>query len=103
MHIQITTFGFITAILMGLTVWLFVARFTKPLESNWPLVYYLGVVVYSKVFEGVLEPYWVFVGAVSGLFLRFEFMGGLFLKFVRTIEALVLVYILWHGFSKSMG
>jgi hypothetical protein len=102
MHIQFTTFGVLTTVLMGLTVWLVVSRFTKTLESNWPLVYYLGVVIYSKVFEGVLEPYWVFVGVVSALFLRFEFMGGFFLKFVRSVEAVVLVYFLWRGLSMSM-
>ncbi len=103
MYIALTTFSVITAIMVGLTVWLAFWRFNRPLESNWPLVYYLALVVYSKAFEGALDPAWVFTGVISALFLRFEFMGGAFLKFVRGLELLMLAYYSWRGCSLMLS
>lgn len=97
MYIALTTFNVVTAIMVGLTVWLAFWRYNKPLESNWPLFYYLALVIYSKAFAGALDPYWVFTGVVSALLLRFEFMGGAFLKFVQGVEYVVLAYFAWRG------
>jgi hypothetical protein len=102
MYIRPTAFNVLTVVMMLLTAWVIWARFTKSLESSWPLVYYLGIVIYLKAFEGALDPYWVYVGVVSGLFLRFEFMGGLFLKMVRAVELVVLGYFLWRGYGLLM-
>jgi riboflavin transporter FmnP len=97
MYFQVTPFNLITLILLGLTVWVIVARTRGMLESNWPLVYYLLVLVYWKVFEGGLSPYWVYAGLVSAVLLRFEFMGGIVLTFVRVIEYIFLGYVIVRG------
>ena len=86
-------------VLMGLTVWLAVSRQTTRLGTNWPLLYYVFLVGFLKVFEGSLDPYMVFVGLVSALFLRFEFMGGWFLKFVRGVELFILAYVIYRCFA----
>jgi len=99
---QLTGFNFVTLALIGLTIWIIVSRFTFKLESNWPLFYYLFVVGYLKAFEGSLDPYLVYVGVVAGLFLRFEFMGGVFLKFVRGTELAVLAYVIYRCFALIM-
>ena len=98
----LTLFNFITLMLMGLTVWLGVSRQRSKLESNWPLLYYVLLVGYLKFFEGSLDPYMVFVGVVSSLFLRFEFMGGWFLKFVRGTELFILAYVVYRCFALIM-
>lgn len=84
-----------TAVLVGLTVWMLTARYRGVIESNWPLFYYFGVVAYSLMYSAFLDPAWVYAGVVCGLLLRFEFMGGFFLKLVRLVEFVVLVYILY--------
>lgn len=99
---HITPFNFITAVLMGLTIWLAVSRFSTKLESNWPLFYYLFLFAHLKAFEGGLDPYMVYVGIVSSLFLRFEFMGGWFLKFVRGTELFILAYVVYRCFALIM-
>lgn len=91
-----TTFNIISAVLLGVTIWVGVSRFTSKLENNWPLFYYVFVVLYQKTFDGALDPYTVYVGVVSALFLRFEFMGGWFLKFVRSVELAVLCYVVYR-------
>jgi hypothetical protein len=94
-----TTFNLLTFILLVLTAWVVVGRFTRNLDSNWPLVYYLMVVAHLKAFDGGLNPYCVYVAVVCGLFLRFEFMGGPILKSFRVIELGALAYIAWRSFS----
>lgn len=97
MPADLTTFNVLTFILLGLTAWVIWARCNRSLETSWPLIYYLGVVIYMNVFDGALEGVWVYVGVVSALFLRFEFMGGWILKGLRTIDLAVLVYIAWRA------
>jgi hypothetical protein len=97
--ISVTSFSLLTFILLVLTVWVVVGRFTRSLESNWPLVYYLMVVAHLKAFDGGLNPYCVYVAVVCGLFLRFEFMGGPVLKTFRVIELGMLAYIAWRSFT----
>lgn len=97
MYIKITLFSVITLIYMSLTVWLLVARTRGRLESNWPLVYYFLVLVYWRAFEGALNPYWVYAGVVSAALLRFEFLGGVVLTFVRVIEYFFLAYMFARG------
>ncbi len=95
---NLTAFNFISAVLLGLTIWVGVSRFTSKLENNWPLFYYVFLVLYLKTFDRALDPYTIYVGVVSALFLRFEFMGGWFLKFVRTVEMAVLGYVVYRCF-----
>ena len=83
-----------TALALALTVWVIAFRMRGGSESNMPLFYYLGVVVYSYMIPGVLEPRWVYAGVVTVLFLRFEFMGGWFLRLIRAFEFVVLAYLL---------
>lgn len=83
-----------TALALAITIWMIAVRIRSRSESNLPLFYYLGVVVFSYLFPGVLEPRWIYAGVVTALFLRFEFMGGWFLKIVRGFEFIVLAYIL---------
>ena len=87
------------AVAAALTVWMLTARYRGVLESNWPLFYYVGLVVYSLMFASFLDPAWVYAGVVCGLLLRFEFMGGIFLKLIRLIEFVVLLYILYATVS----
>ena len=97
MYFKVTLFNVITLILIGLTVWVIVTRTRGKLESNWPLVYYLLVLVYWKAFEGGLNFYCVYAGLASAVFLRFEFMGGIVLTFVRVIEYFFLGYVIVRG------
>ncbi len=97
MYFKVTLFNVITMVLIGLTIWVIVARIRSKLESNWPLVYYFLVLVYWRAFEGGLSPYWVYAGLVSAVLLRFEFMGGVVLTLVRVVEYFFLGYVIVRG------
>jgi hypothetical protein len=84
----LATFGLAMA-----SIWIGINRFSMRLENNWPLLYYLGLVVYLNKYDMVLNPYVVYVAVVCGLFVRFEFMNERVVFFVRIIEVASLVHI----------
>jgi hypothetical protein len=91
--IQPTTFNITTLCMFGLTVWVIWTRHRTQLENNWPLFYYITLVLYSNKFEEAINPGIVFVTVVMALLLRFEFLGGWLLQAVKVLESVGLVYI----------
>ena len=51
------------------------------------------------VYPDILDPAWVYAGVVCSLLLRFEFMGGVFLKIIRVIDITVLAYLAYITFT----
>jgi len=88
-------FNVTTVVFAILTLWLLVARFRGLVEGNWPLFYYIGVIFYTSIFPDNLDPAWVYAGVVVTLLLRFEYMGGIFLKIIRGLDIVVLIYLLF--------
>ncbi|MCW5979371.1 MAG: hypothetical protein KIT09_14945 [Bryobacteraceae bacterium] len=95
MNVRYGPFNITTFLAMACTLWIIVARLRGMTDSNGPLIYLIGIVAYSMAFPGCLEPRFIYVGSVAALFLRFEFMGGAFMKFVRLVDFLVLLYFLY--------
>jgi hypothetical protein len=85
-----------TVCLLLATVWLAFSRFRMRLENSWPLIYYLGVVIYLNGFERVLDPYVVYVAVICALLLRFEFLNERLVFFVRLIEVCALAHMAWR-------
>lgn len=97
--IRITLFNIITFTMMIATASVIWTRFHRPIENNWPLMYYAGMVVYLKAFDGSLNPTFVYIGVVVALLLRFEFLGGFILKVVRALDFVILAYFMWRGLA----
>ena len=87
------------ALMLAVTIWVLVTRYRGVVESNWPVLYYGIVILYSLYYPGVLDPAWVFAGVVSALLLRFEFMGGIFLKIMRVLDVIILLYLAYSLLS----
>lgn len=100
--IRLTPFAIITFIMMIATASVIWTRLHRPLENNWPLMFYAGIVVYSKVFDGSFSPSVVYVGVVCALLLRFEFLGGFLLKILRAVDLAILIYFIWRGLALLM-
>ncbi len=83
-------------IVSGITGWLFAARGRMAMESNWPLFYYLAMVLYQKSGGQFLEANFIYAGVVCAMMIRFEFMSQGFVKVFRVIEAICLIYIIWR-------
>jgi hypothetical protein len=85
---------FIPPIMIGLTIWVMRTRFTSKLDTSWPLLYYLVLVLFVRSNEGEFNNYWIFIGVASALFLRYEFVGGFFMKIFRGVEFAVHLYVI---------
>ena len=92
MHFD-TFSDFFPPIMIGLTLWIMRVRFTSKIDTPWPMLYYLVLVIFVRANEGEFNNYAIFVGVVCALFMRFEFMGGFILKSVRAVEFLVHLYV----------
>ena len=93
MHFE-TYSDFIPLFMIALTIWVMRARFSSPIDTPWPLLYYLGLVLFVRANEGEFNNYWIFAGVLSALFLRYEFMAGIFLKTMRAGEFAVHLYVI---------
>ena len=102
MYFPITVFNVVTLFLLLATIVMAYKRFTLPGESNWPLVYYAILIAYWRSFTYSLDNYWVLMGVLCGLLLRFEFLSGPFQKVIRAIELVVFGYIVWRCFVLIM-
>ncbi len=100
---QPTATNITTMLMAAITVWLIYNRQRGRVDSNWPLFYYLALVMYTKAFQDAIHPNMVFLGVVMGLLLRFEFMGGFILNAVRTVELVCLGYYVWACLSVVFG
>ena len=93
MHFD-TYSDFVPLIMIILTLWLMRARFTSPIDTPWPMVYYFCLVLFVRAFEGEFNNYVIFAGVVCALFMRYEFMGGFILRLFRTGELLAHIYVI---------
>lgn len=96
MYFRFTLFNSVTLFVMLLTIGMIYVRFRFRLEATWPLLYYVGAIYYGLAFRDTLDARWVLGGIISGVLLRFEFLGGFVLQGVRTLEMIFFGYILWR-------
>ncbi|MBI1897672.1 MAG: hypothetical protein HYZ57_00930 [Acidobacteria bacterium] len=95
-----TNFTVTLLLLLAFTIFMAGFRQRKPLENNWPLLYWLLVVFFTLVRpEETFNFSIILVGLACGMLLRFEFMNDFFVKTVKVVEMLVWLYILWRGFE----
>jgi hypothetical protein len=98
MRLRTTDLGVLSIIVFLITLWLLFARPGMRSESNWPLFYYLGLVAYVRTVGSFIEPYVVYASVITAMLIRFEFLSTGFVKFLRFIESVCLLYVLWQCF-----
>jgi hypothetical protein len=100
MGFRANNFTVTTLLLIAFTVFMATVRNKKPLDNNWPLLYWMLVVAFTLVRqEDTFNVYIVMVGLLSGLLLRFEFLNEFFVKLVRIVEIAVQIYVVIRGFQ----
>ncbi len=88
-----------TVTIFALTLWFMRRRFTQSTDWNFPLMYYLLLVLYARGMEGLFVNEVIFAAAIGAMFIRFEFLGKIPLRVIRTYEFLVLVYVVVKCFG----
>lgn len=100
MNFRATNFSITVLLLIALTVFMMGVRNKKPLDNNWPLIYWLLAFIFTVVREE--ETYnlnIILVGLGAGFLLRFEFMNTFFIRLVKTVEIGVWAYVIYRGFQ----
>jgi hypothetical protein len=104
MPFQFTLFNLLTIAIIFITIVMIRARLMGHMDqSSVPLLYYFFLVIYIRGYEGLYERNMVLLGIGAALFLRFEFLGGFFLKFVKAAEMLALFYVILHASAYLLG
>ncbi|MGH9631869.1 MAG: hypothetical protein ACRD7E_26485 [Bryobacteraceae bacterium] len=99
MDFRATNFTVTVLLLMAVTAFMVVVRYQKPLENNWPLVYWISLVFFTLFRrEETFDVNIILVGLVSGLLLRFEFMNNFLIGMTRFVELMIWGYVLYRGF-----
>ncbi len=95
-----TNFTVTVLLLMAFTVFMYFVRNRRPLDNNWPLIYWLLVTMFTFFREeDTFSMYIVLVGLAAGMLLRFEFMNALFVRIVKGVEIVIWVYVIYRGFE----
>lgn len=101
MGFEASNYSVAMLLLMAFTVAMMIVRSKKPLENNWPFLYWLLVLVVSLRWP---DDTWdfraVLTGAAAGLMLRFEFMNIIFVRLFKFVEVCVQVFMLYTMFIK---
>lgn len=94
-----TAFNLTELLVVALAIVAAVLVMRKRYESNVPLLFYFVLIVFNSFADGLINPYLLYAGLVLALVLRFEFMGGGFVKFVAFGTAATLAIIIYSMVS----
>ena len=100
MGFRATNFSVTVLLLIALTIFIAGVRNKKPLENNWPLIYWLLAFLFTLVREEETYNFnIILIGLGAGFLLRFEFMNNFFVRLVKTVEIGVWIYVVYRGFQ----
>jgi hypothetical protein len=95
---ELTNYTFSILGLLAWTIFTIIQRLAKPLESNWPPLYWLAMTaVCAKWPDITWKLQYVMTGLGLALVLRFEFMNNMFTNVFRVLEMVVFGYVLYYG------
>jgi hypothetical protein len=72
---------------------------SNAIDSNWPLIYYVFAVLHLQWYPDGLSQEVVFGCILAAMFMRFEFLSGMFLKVIQIIEYIGLLLVGYQLFS----
>jgi predicted permease len=72
-------------------------------DSNLPLFFYFVALVFSNLTDRGINPYLMYVGLISALLLRFEFMNQGFARVVAFFTTGSLCMIIYIYLSEAFG
>jgi hypothetical protein len=88
--------GITALIVLACTCFVIYIRTRNWLDSNFPIVYYLGLIGYAAAMEDRFPLYLVYAGLALGGLIRFEFMSPSFTRIIKFCEFGVLAGILYY-------
>ncbi len=78
--------GITAMVVLACTLIVIYIRTRNWLDSNFPLIFYFGMIGYAASLDDRFPPYLVYVGLALGGLLRFEFMSPNFTRVIKLCE-----------------
>ena len=85
-----------TFVILGFALWVLVTRIRNRPDNNWPMVFYPVLATFTAQIPGRIDFEVLTLGMVAALLLRFEFVGGAFVHFVRVVDFGVLSALAYY-------
>ena len=86
MHLTANAFTVTTALVVAFALFVVYIRWRNWLDSNVPLVFYVGLIAYERSVGGVVPMWLILVAFAFALTIRFEFMNLFFTRIVKVLE-----------------
>jgi hypothetical protein len=100
MNFRATNFSVAVLLLIAATVFMIGVRNRKPLDNNWPLMYWIAAFFFTLVREeDTFNINIILAGLAAGMLLRFEFMNPFLVRLVKLVELAVWGYVIYRGFQ----
>jgi hypothetical protein len=93
MEFNATSLNVTELLVVALAVVAILMVLRKRYTSNLPLLFYFALIMFSNMTDREVNPYLLYAGLLLAMFLRFEFMGGPFVKLVAFMTSASLVVI----------
>src|SRR5579871_3104284 len=95
MSFRDTPEGMTTLLFAAFALFVIYTRLRNWLDSNVPLMFYVGMIVYANAVDLLLPAWMLYTGLCMAMFLRFEFMNSGFTKFIKFGELCILSSMLF--------
>lgn len=89
-------FSVTTGLMAAFAAFVAYIRMKNWLDSNVPIIFYVGMLAYDRFFGDNKVPLWlILTGFGLTLLLRFEFMNAFFIKLVKILEYAALAVLIY--------
>jgi uncharacterized membrane protein len=96
---DLSSFGLLTTFALAVAaVWIALNRYRIRLDSNWPVVFYLAMLVHAGSYPFMVNAWLLYAAVICGMLLRFEFLGRRSVEIIRAGEVGALALISWQMF-----
>lgn len=95
MEFNATSLNITELLVVALAVVAILMVLRKRYTSNLPLLFYFVLIMFGNMSDREINPYLLYAGLMLAMVLRFEFLGGPFVKFVAFMTSASLVVIVY--------
>jgi hypothetical protein len=103
MYFDPTPLNVTTLLVIALAIIALMYLMKGRLDSNLPSLFYMTVILLTNTTDRTVNPYLLYSGLVLSLFVRFEFMGKGFTKFVTFLTGTAIVLLILNFLDDMMG
>lgn len=103
MEFNATSLNVTELLVVALAVVALLMVLRKRYTSNLPLLFYFALIMFNNMTDREVNPYVLYAGLLVAMILRFEYMGGPFVKLIAFMTSASLIVIAYLMVSEVMS